>query len=327
VAPRGALRVVLRQPLLRVVARRVGIAIPLLWLVSALSFVLVAVSTGDVAREILGFDRTEAEYEAFRKQAGLDVPLYERYWHWLTDALNGDFGASFITGQPVQQAIHQRLPVTASLLVGALVVTLVIGVSFGVFSAVRGGAAGRAVDALALTGLALPSFWLGAALIAVFAVSLSWFPATGYVPLTQSPSAWFLALVLPVVAIALDAMAGIAKQTREAMLDSLASEYVRMARASGVSAVSIVYRHAFKNAAMRVVTIFGLLTVGLLGGTVFVEQVFAIPGLGGLAVTAAQQHDLSMIQGVVVYFTVMVIAINLLVDIAYTFLDPRVRAA
>ena len=151
-------------------------------------------------------------------------------------------------------------------------------------------------------------------------------PATGYVSPLQSPGAWFLSLVLPVTALALHSVATIAKQTREAMLDALGSEYVRMARASGISPASILFRHALKNAAIRVVTILGLQTVGLLGGTVFVEAVFALPGLGGLAANAATQHDLPIIQGVVVYFTAIVVLVNLAIDVAYTWLDPRVRA-
>jgi peptide/nickel transport system permease protein len=226
----------------------------------------------------------------------------------------------------VTQAIDQRLPVTVSLIAGALVVTLVLGVGFGVFSAVRGGVAGRLVDGLGLLGFALPSFWVGAVLIAIFAVDLGWFPATGYVPLAESPRRWVLSLVLPVVALGFVTVANVAKQTREAMLDALASEYVRMAWASGVPAWSIFFRHALKNAAIRVLTVIGITVVGLLGGTVFVESVFALPGLGGLAVTATSAHDLPMIQGIVVYFTLIVVGVNLVVDLAYTLLDPRVRA-
>jgi peptide/nickel transport system permease protein len=310
---------------LRVVARRLLLAVPLLFIVSILSFVLVSLTPGDAAQQILGVEATPEQYAALRHAMGLDRPLYTQYWHWLQNALHGDFGVSLITSQPVTQAIDQRLPVTASLIVGALLLTTILGVSIGAFSAVRGGIAGRFVDAFALAGFALPSFWLGAALIALFAVRLHWFPATGYVPFAESPDKWFLALVLPVIALALHSVAAIAKQTRESMLDALSSEYVRMARASGVSRSSIVMRHAFKNASIRVATILGLLTVGLLGGTVFVESVFALPGLGSLAVSSSLGHDLPMIQGVVVYFTVIVVVVNLLIDLAYTWLDPRLR--
>lgn len=314
------------HPLIRVVIRRLIMAAVLLFVVSIVSFILVALIPGDAARQILGTDASSAAYQQLRRAMGLNLPLYSQYWQWLTRAIHGDFGSSLITEQRVTQAIDARLPVTASLIGGALLVTAVLGVAMGVFSAVRGGAVGRLVDVFALTGFALPSFWIGAALIVLFAVRLRWLPATGYVPLTQSPRAWLLSLILPVTALALHSVAAIAKQTREAMLDALGSEYVRMAWASGVSPASILFRHALKNAAVRVVTLLGLQTVALLGGTVLVEVVFALPGLGGLAVTAATEHDLPIIQGIVVYFTAIVIVVNLVVDLTYTVLNPRVSA-
>jgi peptide/nickel transport system permease protein len=327
-AARGhAARRVVAHPLTRVVVSRLLWAIPLLFVVTVLSFLIVALTPGDAARQILGLKAEPGAYEHLRHTLGLDQPLYERYWDWLRHAVRGDFGASLFTGEPVTHALDQRLPVTACLIAGAILATMVIGVSLGVFSAVRGGAAGRFVDALALSGFALPSFWIGAALIAVFAVRVHWFPAVGYVPFAQSPKDWFLSLVLPVAALSLTTVAAVAKQTREAMLDALGSEYVRAAWASGVSPTSIVFRHTFRNASIAVLTILGLQVVGLLGGTVFVESVFGLPGLGGLAVRSATQHDLPMIQGVVVYFTIIVIFVNLVVDIAYTWVNPRVRAA
>jgi peptide/nickel transport system permease protein len=322
----GARRVV-GHPIARVVASRLLWAIPLLFVVTVLSFLIVALTPGDAARQILGLKAEPGAYEHLRHALGLDQPLYQRYWDWLRNALHGDFGASLFTGEPVTHALNQRLPVTVCLIAGAILVTMLIGVSLGVFSAVRGGSLGRFVDALALTGFALPSFWIGAALIAVFAVRVHWFPAVGYVPFVQSPWNWFLSLVLPVAALSLTTVAAVAKQTREAMLDALGSEYVRAAWASGVSPTSIVFRHTFRNASIAVLTILGLQVVGLLGGTVFVESVFGLPGLGGLAVQSATRHDLPMIQGVVVYFTIIVIVVNLVVDIAYTWVNPRVRAA
>ena len=193
------------------------------------------------------------------------------------------------------------------------------------FSAWRGGAAGRGADALAMLGFSLPAFWVGAELIVIFAVWLSWFPATGYVPVGQSPAGWLHALVLPVAALSLYGIAALAKQTREGMLDVLASEHVRMARANGISPRAIMFRHGLRNASMRVVTMLGLQAVGLLGGTVLIENVFALPGLGSLMVTAATEHDLPVVAGMVVYFTLIVVAINLAVDLAYLWLNPRVR--
>jgi peptide/nickel transport system permease protein len=314
-----------RNPLLRVAVRRLVFAVPLLFVVTALSFVLVSVTPGDAASDILGTGAPPGAYAKLHHALGLDRPLYDQYWRWVTRALHGDLGTSLFTDVKVTHAIQARLPVTLSLVIGSLLVTVVVGVALGVFSAVRGGLVGRFVDAFALVGFALPPFWVGAILIALFAVSHRWLPATGYVALTQSPKEWFLSLVLPVLALALNGIAGVAKQTRQAMLDVLGSEYVRMAAANGISPSSILLRHALKNASITVVTILGLQAVGLLGGTVLVESVFALPGLGSLAVSASIQHDLPLVQGVVVYFTIIVVLINLGIDLAYTWLNPRVR--
>jgi len=321
----GGVLELLRHPLLHVVVRRLLLAVPLLFVVSALSFVLVSLTPGDAAHEILGANAPPSAYDNLRHELGLDLPLYEQYSRWIRHAVSGDLGASLFTGEKVTHAIDARLPVTLSLIGLSLAIVFVVGVGLGVLSAVRGGAVGRFVDALSLIGFALPTFWLGLILIVVFAVNLRWFPAVGYVPLAESPSKWIRSLFLPVLALGIHSLAGIAKQTREAMLDALASEYVRMARANGVSARSILFRHALKNAAIRVVTVLGVLTVSLLGGTVIVETVFALPGLGGLAVSNKIQHDLPMVQGIAVYFSVIVVVVNLVVDVAYTWLDPRVR--
>jgi peptide/nickel transport system permease protein len=317
--------VVVRNPVLRVVARRCAIAVPLLLVVSALTFILVSLTPGNAAEEILGTSATPAEYAALERALGLNLPIYEQYWNWLEHALTGNLGQSIFTSQPVTQEIGQRLPVTLSLLVGALVVSAVAGVGLGVFSALRGGAVGRAADALALIGFSLPSFWVGAELIVIFAVWRNWFPATGYVSISASPAGWLHSLVLPVFTLSLYGIASLAKQTREAMLDALASEHIRMALANGIPRRSIVFRHALRNASMRVVTVFGLLAVGLLGGTVLVENVFALPGLGSLMVNAATEHDIPVVAGIAVCFTLMVVAINLAVDLAYVWLNPRVR--
>jgi peptide/nickel transport system permease protein len=314
------------HPVVRVVGRRLAFSIPLLFAVSALSFVLISLTPGDAASSILGTHATPDQYAQLRHSLGLDRPIYEQYWDWLRNALHGDLGASIFSNEPVTHAIDSRLPVTLSLIFGSVLVSLVVGLTLGIFSALRGGVAGRFVDSFALLGFALPGFWIGAELIALFAVKLRWFPATGYVPLAESPTEWLRSLVLPVIALSLGGAAAIAKQTRESMLDVLASEHIRMARANGLSPVSIVLRHALKNAALPIVTVLGLQTVSLLGGTILAESIFALPGLGGLVVTASLQHDLPVVTGVAVYFTVIVVIVNLFIDLAYTWLNPRVRA-
>jgi len=315
----------LHHPLLRVVCRRLVLSIPLLFIVSFLSFLLVSLTPGDAARRILGLNGTQEQYAKLRQALGLDQPIYEQYWHWLKGAVHGDLGASLFSGESVTHAISTRLPVTLSLVIGALIVMLVVGVTVGVYSAVRGGLIGRLLDAVTLAGFAVPGFWVATILISLFAVRVQWFPATGYVPLTQSVSEWLQALVLPILALALGGLAAIAKQTREAMLDVLASEHIRMARANGIPPKSIVSVYALKNSGIRILTILGLQAVALLGGTVLIENVFALPGLGSLLVNASLTHDLPMVQGVVVFFAVIIVLINLIIDLAYAWLDPRVR--
>lgn len=320
-----ASRMFTHHPVFSVVVRRLLLAVPLLLVVSMLSFVIVALTPGNVAQEILGTTAPPQAYVQLQRQLGLDRPLYEQYWNWLDQAIHGNLGTSLFSGQPVDQLINQRLPVTLSLICLSLLATLIVGLALGIFSAVRGGVAGRIVDGISLIGFALPSFWAGAVLIAIFAVAIRLFPATGYISFGQSPTEWLRSLVLPVIALAMYGVAAVAKQTREAMLDVLGSEYIRMARANGISERSIVFRHALKNAAVRTVTVLGVQAVVLLGGTILVESVFALPGLGGLAVTAATEHDLPTIQGLVVYFTLIVVGINLIIDLAYTWLNPQVR--
>jgi peptide/nickel transport system permease protein len=319
-----ALRVA-SHPVTRIVARRIALAVPLLFVVSALSFVLLSLAPGDAANQILGPHATPQQYAALRHQLGLNLPVYEQYWRWLRNALTGNLGTSLTTGQTVIQAIWQHLPVTLSLFVGSLLVTIVVGVGLGVLSAIRGGVLGRFADVLSLIGFALPAFWVGAELIALFAVKLTWFPASGYISPAQSVLAWLRSLVLPVLALSLYGIAVTARQAREAMLGALASEHVRMAWANGLPARSIFFRHALRNASIPVVTVLGLVAVALVGGTVFVENVFSLPGLGSLVVNAAGQGDLPTVQGVAVFFTLVVVLVNLVIDLFYIWLNPRVR--
>lgn len=307
--------------------KRLATAVVLLLVVSVLSFVLISLTPGDQARAIVGLGGTQEQYLRVRAELGLDMSLPAQYWHWLTQAVHGNFGESLTTSEPVLNSIQTQLGVTISLMVGSIVLSLVLGVLFGVISAVRGGVIGRLVDALGVLGFAVPPFWLAAALITIFAVKLGWLPSTGYVSPSESVGQWWQSLVLPVLALSIGGIAAIAKQARDGMLEALASEYVRAARASGISRTSIIFRHALRGAALRVLAVTGWIAISLLGGAVFVENVFSIPGLGSLAVTAATQHDIPLIQGVVVCFTVVVVIVNLSTDLLYIWLDPRVRVA
>ena len=313
----------------RLILRRLLLSVPLVFVVSALTFVLESLTPGDEARAILGVaDYTPAQIAELRKQLGLDQPLYAQYWHWLDGVLHGSLGTSVFSGQSVSVVLNQRLAVTLSLVLGTMVVSGVIGVGLGLIGALRRGrVVGRAVDVLSVAGLALPNFWVGLVLIAVFAVAVPVFPATGYVAFGQSPDGWARSLVLPVAALAVGVVAIIAKQARDSFLDVLDRDFIWALRARGIPERTIIFRHALRAGAIPIVTLSGLVVVGLLGGTILVESVFGLPGLGSLSVQATTQHDMPVVQGVAVYFTLIVVAVNLLVDVCYGWLNPKVRAS
>jgi peptide/nickel transport system permease protein len=312
--------------MLRLVLRRLAWSVPLLFVASVVTFVLVAFLPGDAARSLLGQTATEEQLAQVRADLGLDRPLWEQYWNWLTSALTGDLGNSLISRQPVVSLLNDRLEPSLSLIFGATLVASIVGIALGIRGA-RRGAIGRLVDSGAIVGLAIPDFWLGLVLVVVFAVQFSLLPPTGYVPLVDDVGGWATSLVLPVITLAVPATAIIAKQTRDALSTALEKGFVRTLRAAGASERSILYRHALKNAAIPILTVVGLIFIAALSGTVAIESIFAIPGLGSTAVGATAARDIPLIQGVVVYFTLIVIVVNLLVDVAYGYFNPRVRQA
>ncbi|MEV8311131.1 ABC transporter permease [Streptomyces flavidovirens] len=313
--------------ILRLVVRRLLSSTPLLFLVSALTFVLVSLVPGDPARTIVGQHATVDQYNAVRAQLGLDEPLPVQYWDWLARVFHGDLGSSLFSSEPVTAVLNSRLPVSLSLIVAGTVVSGILGVSLGLLTARRGGFLVKIVDGLSLVGLAVPAFWFALVLIAIWSVKLRWFPVTGYVPFSDDPAQWGRSLVLPVVSLSLGAVAIIAKQTRDSVLDTLGRDFIRVMQANGFSQRSILYRHVLRNAALPVVTVLGVVLISLLATAVFVETVFAMPGLGLLTQQATIQHDIPVIQGAVLYITVLVVLVNLLVDLAYRQLDPRVRTS
>lgn len=298
----------------------------MLGLVSLLTFVLTAFAPGDPATTILGSSATPDQVAKLNSELGLDQPIWEQYVHWLMRAVTGDFGHSLVTSQSVSEAVSSGLPVTLALVIGGTLFAASIGIVLGTVSAIRAGWLGRVVDVLATVGLALPNFWLGWILVAVFAVNLRVLPATGYVPLDQSPPEWLRSLILPVVTLAAVGVTGIAKQTRDSMRETLSREFIKAWLADGIPRRRVVLRHGLRNAAIPVVTVIGLYFIGMLSGTVIVESVFAMPGLGGMSVSAARSGDLPMIQGVVVTLCIGVVIVNLVLDLAYAWLNPKERA-
>ncbi|MFI0404317.1 ABC transporter permease [Actinomadura sp. 3N508] len=312
---------------LRMIGGRLLWSVPLLLVLSALTFTLSWLTPGDAARTILGTNTDPAAYRQVREQLGLDRPLTEQYWSWLARAVRGDLGNSLFTGEPVASALNARLGVSLCLLVGAALVIAVAGVAVGMAGALFGGIVGRLLDGASVIGMSVPQPWFGLVLVVVFAVNLGLFPVTGYVPFVQSPGDWARSLVLPAVCLAVGGIAMIAKQVRGALVDVLGRPYIRALRANGLPARSIIFRHAAKNAALPVVNVFGVVLIGMLGGSIVVEQLFALPGLGPLAVSATAQHDLPVLQGVVLYFTVLVVVVNLLTDLVSGRLMPRAVAS
>jgi peptide/nickel transport system permease protein len=236
-------------------------------------------------------------------------------------------GTSLYSQEPVVYLLNSRVWVTLSLVIGSTTIASLVGVVLGIGGALRSGWQGRSIDVIGLGGLAIPNFFLGLVLVSWFAVGLRWLPATGYVPLGASPVQWLRSLVLPVVTLAVPGAAVIAKQTRDSMRQVLDRPFVETLRSYGIPKSSIILKHALRSASVPVVTVIGLVFVASLSGTVVVESVFAMPGLGGLAVEATMEHDFPLILGVAMYFTIAVIAVNLLLDIIYGVLDPRVRVS
>lgn len=305
--------------------RRLALSVPLVLVVTAISFVLVGLLPGTAAATILGTQATPDQIAALNRQLGLDRPVWEQYGQWLTQLAQGSLGTSTVNGTSVAADLTSRLGVTLSLVLGAMLGTVVLGVTLGVFTARRRGLLSRLIDTLAIAGLAIPGFWLALLLILVFSVELRLLPAIGYVDPSTSLVGWVTSLVLPVTALALSMITTVAKQTRDSMLDTLASPFVVGLRANGITESSIVFRHALRNAAIPIVTVIGLLFVNSLTGAVFIEQIFVLPGLGSAVVTATGQRDIATVQGAALFITLLVVVANLLVDLAYAALNPKVR--
>ncbi|WP_433868629.1 ABC transporter permease [Saccharopolyspora sp. CA-218241] len=313
--------------MLTLVARRLAAMVPLLVLVSLIVFGLVLLVPGDPAITIAGENATEEEIAATRDRLGLDDPLLVQYWRWASSAVQGDLGTSMFSNRGVSDAIAERFPATASLTAVAIVMALLIAVPAAVAAATRrGGWIDRTATLGTALGVAMPNFWLGLLLATGVALHLGLLPATGYVPLDDDPVSWLAHLLLPGFTLGLAAAAELTRQLRSSLIDVFDQDYLRTARAKGLRGGTVVVKHAMKNAATPVVTVLGMRISVLLGGTVVVEQIFGIPGLGQLAITAVLQRDLPMIQGVVVVTAVLVMVANLLVDLSYGYLNPKVRA-
>ncbi|MBM3533895.1 MAG: ABC transporter permease [Alphaproteobacteria bacterium] len=310
----------------RYIVQRVLAAFPVLLIVTLISFCIMQLVPGDPAVVMAGPQATAKEIEQVRVQLGLDKPFLTQLGTWLYGLSHGDLGRSILLGRGVSQAIAERLPITLTLAFLSFMLTVAIGIPAGIIAALRQNTwIDQTVMTVALIGVSLPNFWLGLMLIIFFSVVLDLLPAGGYVAFSQGFWPWFKSLLLPSLSLGLLQMGLLARITRSTMLEVLRQDYIRTARAKGLPMFKVVAKHAFKNALIPVVTIIGIIFSLLLTGSVVIETVYSLPGLGRLLATSIFSRDYPVIQGGLLLTAAMFVGINLLVDVLYAFLDPRVR--
>lgn len=312
--------------MLSFIVRRIITTIPVMAFVALFVFSLLYIAPGDPAAVIAGDQASPADVERIRASLGLDRPYLVRFAEWFFRVLQGDLGTSIFTSLPVTQLIAQRIEPTVSLMVLTLIFAVTIAVPLGVVAAWKAGTwIDRSVVAFAVFGFSVPVFVIGYLLAYTFALKLDWVPVQGYTPLSQGIWPWFKNLILPAITLGTVYIALIARITRATMLDVLQQDYIRTARSKGLAQDSILFLHALKNAAVPIITIIGIGVALLIGGAVVTESVFAIPGLGRLTLDAILRRDYPVIQGVVLIFSFVYVLVNLVIDLIYTLVDPRIR--
>ncbi len=306
--------------------RRAGQSAVVLAGVSVIVFTLVHLVPGDPVRLALGTRFDQDTYDALLERSGLDQPLFQQFFTWLGRALTGDLGVSFRSGDPVTGLILERLPATVTLALASLVVALIIAVPLGTVSALRPrSVVDRVATVFSQIGISVPEFWMGIVLILVFAGTLGWLPTGGYVPLTEDPLGWLERLVMPAVVTGVVSGSVITRFVRSSVLEALGSDHVRTAEAKGLPRTQVFTWHVLRNALLPLVTVTGVQLAYLLSGVVVIEIVFAWPGLGQLALQSVQARDYPVLQGAILLFALVFLLINLVVDLLYTSIDPRIR--
>ena len=294
--------------------------------VSVLVFSLIHLVDGDPVRLALGTRYSQEAYDALQARNGLDLPLVQQYFTWVGHALTGDLGVSFRSGEPVTALIAERLPATLTLAFSAIVLALLIAIPLGTLSALRPRSlTDRAATVVSQIGISIPDFWLAIVLILVFAGTLGWLPSGGYVPLTEDPVGWLQRLILPTIAVGIVSGSVITRFVRSSVLEALGSDHVRTAQAKGLPERQVFSWHVLRNALLPLVTVTGVQLAYLLSGVVVVEIVFSWPGLGQLALQAVEARDYPVLQGAILLFALTFLVINLVVDLLYTRIDPRIR--
>lgn len=307
------------------ILRRLLAGVILVLAVSLVAFALLYSGGGDIARRIMGQSATDEVVARRAAELGLDQPLVVQYWNWLTSAVTGDLGVSWFTSQPVTSSITSRLAVTLTLVIGTTLVAAILSVLLGVLAARRGGWVDGVVQFIAVIGFAIPGFLIALYLVLWFAIDLGWFRATGYVPISDSFGGWLSSITLPIAALSLSAIAAVAQQIRGSVIDAMGRDYVRTLRARGLGVNRVVYLHVLRNAGGPALAVLAVQFVGLLGGAVVVEQVFALPGIGQLTVTATNTGDVPVVMGIVIATAIIVVIVNLVIDLAQAALNPKVR--
>jgi peptide/nickel transport system permease protein len=312
---------------MKYIGRRVLLTVPILFLVSVFAFLLIHLIPGDPVQVILGEDATPEAYHALRKSLDLDKPIPVQYILWLGKVLHGDLGMSITSHVPVATLIGQRLPATVELTIGTFLVAALIAFPAGILAAVR---RGTAIDYtstfVALGGMSIPNFWLAMMAIIYFSVKLGWLPASGYVPFFQNPAQNLLSIILPCLATGLRESAVLMRMLRSSLLEVVNMDFVRTAKAKGSSEFRIILGHVLRNAMIPVVTTSGLMIAGLLGGLVITESIFSIPGFGRLIVESVYRRDYVTVQGAILISGLLVVLVNLVVDLLYAVIDPRIKA-
>lgn len=308
------------------IIRRILLLIITLALVSLITFFVFQVMPGDPLRIMLGTEADEAQIQMLEKQLGLDQPLHTQYLNWVKGIFTGDLGQSIRFSKPVSGLILDRLPVTISLAAITLTIVIVVAIPLGMFVAKRQNKfSDIALSSVTQLGMAIPSFWLGMLLILYVGMNISFFSVSGYVPWTKSISGALGSLLLPALTIAIPQIAVKFRYVRNAILEQLRLDYVRTVRSKGISERIVMYKHVLRNSMIPILTIFGLITAEVVAGTIIVEQVFGLPGIGRLLITSISYRDFPLVQGIVMYITLVVLLVNFIVDILYSVLDPRIR--
>jgi peptide/nickel transport system permease protein len=307
------------------IVKRLLSGVLLLLAVSLVAYTMLYVGGGDIARRLLG-DNATAEVVAQRAaELGLDRPFFIQYVDWLGRAVIGDLGRSWFTSQQVLVDVMNRLPVTLSIVIGAVLVAALVSVTLGVFAALRGGWLDGIVQVISVIGFSIPNFLIALGLVVVFAINLGLFKATGFIPFAVSPSGWVASVTLPIIALSLATIATVTQQVRGSVIDAMSRDYVRTLQTRGLSMRTVVFQHVLRNAGGPALAVLAVQFIGLLGGAIVIEQIFALPGVGQLTVQATMIGDIPVVMGVVITTAILVVVINLLIDLAQAALNPKVR--